>query len=94
MVAADSVAEPRRHKAVKRYTEGGSNRSTLDLRFQRESMSSSNNGGGLQSIPAASRKMVQSLKEIVNCPELEIYAMVKDCNMDPNEAVNGLLSQE
>ncbi|KAL7212568.1 hypothetical protein ACSBR2_015291 [Camellia fascicularis] len=57
-------------------------------------MSSSNNGGGLQSIPAASRKMVQSLKEIVNCPELEIYAMLKDCNMDPNEAVNRLLSQD
>ncbi|CAL5345376.1 unnamed protein product [Camellia sinensis] len=57
-------------------------------------MSSNNNGGGLQSIPAASRKMVQSLKEIVNCPELEIYAMLKDCNMDPNEAENRLLSQE
>ncbi|GMP73812.1 hypothetical protein CsSME_00031433 [Camellia sinensis var. sinensis] len=56
-------------------------------------MSSNNNGGGLQSIPAASRKMVQSLKEIVNCPELEIYAMLKDCNMDPNEAENRLLSQ-
>ncbi|GFY85458.1 hypothetical protein Acr_04g0001960 [Actinidia rufa] len=27
------------------------------------------------------RKMVQSLKEIVNCPETEIYAMLKDCNM-------------
>ncbi|GMP73813.1 hypothetical protein CsSME_00031433 [Camellia sinensis var. sinensis] len=57
-------------------------------------MSSNNNGGGLQSIPAASRKMVQSLKEIVNCPELEIYAMLKDCNMDPNEAENRLLSQD
>ncbi|THG09652.1 hypothetical protein TEA_014596 [Camellia sinensis var. sinensis] len=41
-------------------------------------MSSSNNGGGLQSIPTASRKMVQSLKKIVNCPELEIYAMLKE----------------
>ncbi|KAF7149930.1 hypothetical protein RHSIM_Rhsim02G0154100 [Rhododendron simsii] len=51
-------------------------------------------GGGVQSIPAASSKMVQSLKEIVNCPESEIYAMLKECNMDPNEAVNRLLSQD
>ncbi|KAL3520197.1 hypothetical protein ACH5RR_018346 [Cinchona calisaya] len=57
-----------------------------------------NNGGvgvgGLQSIPSGSRKIVQSLKEIVNCPEPEIYAMLKECNMDPNEAVNRLLSQD
>lgn len=46
------------------------------------------------SIPAASKKMVQSLKEIVNCPEVEIYSMLKECNMDPNEAVNRLLSQD
>lgn len=68
-----------------------------------------NNGGGgggavaatgsgsvvsLQSIPAGSRKIVQSLKEIVNCPEPEIYSMLKECNMDPNETVNRLLSQD
>lgn len=47
----------------------------------------------IQSIPPASRKMVQSLKEIVNCPEAEIYATLKDCNMEPNEAVNRLLTQ-
>lgn len=55
-----------------------------------------NNGkgsSGISSIPAASRKMVQSLKEIVSCPEAEIYATLKECNMDPNEAVNRLLSQ-
>ncbi|XP_057466004.1 uncharacterized protein LOC130755592 isoform X2 [Actinidia eriantha] len=56
--------------------------------------SSSNNGVGAQSIPGAARKMVQSLKEIVNCPETEIYAMLKDCNMDPNETVNRLISQD
>ena len=59
-------------------------------------MSSGNRGGGSStngSIPAASKKMVQSLKEIVNCPEAEIYAMLKECNMDPNEAVSRLLSQ-
>ncbi|XP_050231829.1 uncharacterized protein LOC126680702 isoform X2 [Mercurialis annua] len=49
---------------------------------------------GISGIPAGSRKMVQSLKEIVNCPETEIYAMLKDCNMDPNEAVNRLLAQD
>lgn len=48
---------------------------------------------GISSIPSGSRKIVQSLKEIVNCPESEIYAMLKECNMDPNEAVNRLLSQ-
>ncbi|KAG9159426.1 hypothetical protein Leryth_010977 [Lithospermum erythrorhizon] len=55
-----------------------------------------NNGGGLglKEIPSGSRKMVMSLKEIVNCPEAEIYATLKDCNMDPNEAVNRLLSQD
>ncbi|KAK7246089.1 hypothetical protein RIF29_40948 [Crotalaria pallida] len=52
-------------------------------------------GNGLSGIPAASRKMVQSLKEIVNnFPENEIYAMLKECNMDPNEAVSRLLSQD
>ncbi|KAL6992312.1 hypothetical protein U1Q18_052549 [Sarracenia purpurea var. burkii] len=55
---------------------------------------SSSNGGGVQSIPPASRNLVQSLKEIVNCPESEIYAMLQECNMDPNEAVNRLLSQD
>ncbi|XP_073140421.1 uncharacterized protein [Henckelia pumila] len=51
-------------------------------------------GAGVQSIPAGSRKMVQSLKEIVSCTDTEIYAALKDCNMDPNEAVNRLLSQD
>ncbi|KAI7744937.1 hypothetical protein M8C21_016836 [Ambrosia artemisiifolia] len=46
-------------------------------------------------IPPASRKMVLSLKEIVNgVTEAEIYSTLKDCNMDPNEAVNRLLSQD
>ncbi|KAD1365132.1 hypothetical protein E3N88_42936 [Mikania micrantha] len=54
-----------------------------------------NNGGGIQGIPATSRKMVQSLKEIVNgVSEAEIYAALKECNMDPNEAVNRLLTQD
>ncbi|XP_076906211.1 uncharacterized protein LOC143562220 isoform X3 [Bidens hawaiensis] len=55
--------------------------------------SSRGNSGG---IPAASRKMVQSLKEIVNgaVSDAEIYAALKDSNMDPNEAVHRLLSQD
>ncbi|CAA0832914.1 Kinase-related protein of unknown function (DUF1296 [Striga hermonthica] len=56
--------------------------------------SGAGNGGVVQPIPAGSRKVVQSLKEIVNCPEAEIYAALKECNMDPNEAVNRLLAQD
>ncbi|XP_043702636.1 signaling mucin HKR1-like isoform X2 [Telopea speciosissima] len=57
---------------------------------------SSNGKGnnGAPSIPVTSRKMVQSLMEIVNCPEHEIYAMLKECKMDPNEAVQRLLVQD
>lgn len=57
------------------------------------SSSSNGRGNGAAMIPAASKKMVQNLKEIVNCPEHEIYAMLKECNMDPNDTVNRLLSQ-
>lgn len=65
---------------------------------RRSNSKSTNNGGGggsggVSSIPAPSRKMVQSLKEIVNCPDDEIYSMLKECNMDPNDTVNRLLSQ-
>ncbi|KAL1200684.1 GBF-interacting protein 1 [Cardamine amara subsp. amara] len=45
-------------------------------------------------VPASKRKVVQSLKEIVNCSELEIYAMLVECDMDPDEAVSRLLSQD
>ena len=58
-------------------------------------MSGKGGGGQKAGIPPASRKMVQSLKEIVsNIPEHEIYATLKDCNMDHNEAVSRLLSQD
>ncbi|KAM5580044.1 hypothetical protein ABKV19_009669 [Rosa sericea] len=53
--------------------------------------SESKNGVGTQFLPGT-KKMVQSLKEVVNCPEAEIYAVLKECNMDPNEAVQRLLS--
>ncbi|KAK1425369.1 hypothetical protein QVD17_20720 [Tagetes erecta] len=46
-------------------------------------------------IPPACKNMILSLKEIVNgSTETEIYVALKDCNMDPNEAVNRLLSQD
>ncbi|XP_038987496.1 uncharacterized protein LOC103714980 isoform X2 [Phoenix dactylifera] len=52
------------------------------------------NGAVAGPIPAMSRKLVQCVKEIVNCPESEIYSMLRECNMDPNEAVHRLLSQD
>ncbi|KAL3616940.1 hypothetical protein CASFOL_039334 [Castilleja foliolosa] len=54
----------------------------------------SGGGGNVQPIPAGSRKVVESLKEIVHRTDAEIYAALKDCNMDPNEAVDRLLSQD
>ncbi|XP_010539204.1 PREDICTED: uncharacterized protein LOC104813342 [Tarenaya hassleriana] len=45
-------------------------------------------------VPAASRKVVRSLKEVVNCSEEEIYATLVECDMDPDAAVNRLLSQD
>ncbi|KAK3134810.1 hypothetical protein QOZ80_5BG0410990 [Eleusine coracana subsp. coracana] len=50
--------------------------------------------GAAAPVPAASRKLVQSLKEIVNRPEAEIYAALRECGMDPDEAVSRLLSQD
>jgi hypothetical protein len=37
---------------------------------------------------------VQGLKEIVNRPDAEIYAALRECGMDPDEAVSRLLSQD
>ncbi|KAG2617482.1 hypothetical protein PVAP13_3NG181340 [Panicum virgatum] len=50
--------------------------------------------GAAAPVPAGSRKLVQSLKEIVNRPEAEIYAALRECGMDPDEAVSRLLSQD
>ena len=44
-------------------------------------------------VPASARKLVQGLKEIVSRPDAEIYAALRDCGMDPDEAVSRLLSQ-
>ncbi|XP_065873634.1 GBF-interacting protein 1-like isoform X2 [Euphorbia lathyris] len=53
-------------------------------------------GGGVRvSIPNNVRKMIQNIKEITgNHSEEEIYAMLKDCSMDPNETAQKLLLQD
>lgn len=51
--------------------------------------------GGAVSIPASVRKIIQDIKEIAgNHSDEEIYAMLKDCNMDPNETAQKLLFQD
>lgn len=54
-----------------------------------------NAAGGTSQIPAAAKKIVQNLKETLNknCTDSEIYAVLVDCNMDPNDAFQRLLSQ-
>ncbi|MBA0858852.1 hypothetical protein Goshw_001111, partial [Gossypium schwendimanii] len=53
-------------------------------------------GGGFRvsSIPSSVRKTIQNIKEITgNHSEDEIYAMLKECSMDPNETAQRLLLQ-
>ncbi|XP_062206418.1 uncharacterized protein LOC133908416 isoform X2 [Phragmites australis] len=61
-------------------------------------MSGGGGGGGARgpagSVPASARKLVQGLKEIVNRPDAEIYAALRECDMDPDEAVSRFLSQD
>ncbi|KAK1431087.1 hypothetical protein QVD17_14308 [Tagetes erecta] len=53
------------------------------------------NTGAKVSIPNSVRKTIQNLKEITgNHSEDEIYAMLKECSMDPNETAQKLLSQD
>jgi len=47
----------------------------------------------VNSIPEYSRPIVRAMKEIVNCSEQEIYAMLVECNMNADEAITRLLSQ-
>nr|XP_023891926.1 GBF-interacting protein 1-like isoform X2 [Quercus suber]POE61410.1 gbf-interacting protein 1 [Quercus suber] len=54
-------------------------------------------GGGSSrgSIPIDIQKMIDDIKEItVNPSEEEIYAMLKECSMDPNETIQKLLVQD
>ncbi|CAO2178890.1 unnamed protein product [Urochloa humidicola] len=50
--------------------------------------------GSAGPVPASARKLVQGLKEIVNRPDAEIYAALRECGMDPDEAVSRLLTQD
>ncbi len=49
-------------------------------------------GGGLK-IPPTAMEVVRSLKEIVENSDDEIYATLKECNMDLNETAQRLLNQ-
>lgn len=62
----------------------------------KKSDNNSNAAGGASQIPAAAKKIVQNLKETLNknCTDSEIYAVLVDCNMDPNDAFQRLLSQD
>ena len=52
-------------------------------------------GGARVSIPAKTRKTIQTIKEITagNYSEEEIHAMLLECNMNPDEATQRLLLQ-
>ncbi|XP_020584644.1 uncharacterized protein LOC110027516 isoform X2 [Phalaenopsis equestris] len=51
--------------------------------------------GGAQTIPVRIRKMIQSIREIVgNHSDSDIYAVLKETNMDPNETAQKLLNQD
>ncbi|XP_010252821.1 PREDICTED: GBF-interacting protein 1-like isoform X2 [Nelumbo nucifera] len=52
-------------------------------------------GGSRVSIPNNVRKTIQNIKEIAgNHSEEEVYAMLKECSMDPNETAQKLLFQD
>ncbi|KAF3783564.1 GBF-interacting protein 1 [Nymphaea thermarum] len=51
--------------------------------------------GASSSVPASVRKTIQNIKEIAgNHSDDEIYAMLKECSMDPNETAQKLLFQD
>ncbi|OIW16528.1 hypothetical protein TanjilG_32199 [Lupinus angustifolius] len=52
-------------------------------------------GAGVKaSIPSSVRKVIQNIKEITgNHSDEDIYAMLKECSMDPNETAQKLLLQ-
>ncbi|XP_019431617.1 PREDICTED: GBF-interacting protein 1-like isoform X2 [Lupinus angustifolius] len=53
-------------------------------------------GAGVKaSIPSSVRKVIQNIKEITgNHSDEDIYAMLKECSMDPNETAQKLLLQD
>ncbi|KAK8588520.1 hypothetical protein V6N13_087436 [Hibiscus sabdariffa] len=55
----------------------------------------SSGGFRVSSIPSSVRKTIQNIKEITgNHSEDEIYAMLRECSMDPNETAQRLLLQD
>lgn len=65
------------------------------IKFEMVSGDSLVEGGGTQILSARVRKTIQSIKEIVgNHSELDIYAALKETNMDPNETAQKLLNQD
>ncbi|KAK8936520.1 hypothetical protein KSP39_PZI012782 [Platanthera zijinensis] len=53
------------------------------------------NGYSRASIPNSVKKTIQDIKEIAgNHSDEEIYAMLKECSMDPNETIQKLLFQD
>ncbi|KAG0467397.1 hypothetical protein HPP92_018977 [Vanilla planifolia] len=47
------------------------------------------------SIPNSAKKTIQNIKEIAgNHSDDEVYAMLKECSMDPNETAQKLLFQD
>ncbi|KAK2652394.1 hypothetical protein Ddye_012250 [Dipteronia dyeriana] len=56
---------------------------------------SSSEGGGRHILSAGVRKTIQSIKEIVgNHSDDDIYSVLKDSDMDPNETAQRLLNQD
>lgn len=64
-----------------------------DKERRREMGSEGEDGSEMLQFSPKTKKIIQNLEEIVNSSESEIYWALKDCNMDPNEAVQRLLSQ-
>lgn len=59
-----------------------------------EMVSASKTESGTQILSARVRKTIQSIKEIVgNHSDADIYVMLKESNMDPNETAQKLLNQ-
>lgn len=64
-----------------------------------ESVVNRNSGGGggvkaVKEVVTTAKNVVAAVKEIVNCTEQEIYDVLRECDMDPNLAVEKLLSQD
>lgn len=67
---------------------------SLCLSLELANMSGTSSSSSRVSIPNSLRKTIQNLKEIAkNHSDDEIYAMLRECSMDPNETAQKLLFQ-